>query len=246
MTNWVWRGLLRGRQSTRYPARSETAEGVSPGRPVATPMSAGEAGACASVCPTGALVQGARGIDVDYRRCVHCLRCLRSGTPAAWDGSYEWGAVASGERGQATRQFKRSLHVRFIDSGACGACMGEAGLLDSPRYNFHRLGIFFTPSPRKADVLLVAGPVTENMRAALVATYEAMPEPKIVVAMGVCAIDGGVFGRTFAVCGGAEAAVPVDVFIPGCPPPPLALIHGLLVATGRAQPSPVPSELTTP
>ena len=95
-------------------------------------------------------------------------------------------------------------------------------------------GIFFTPTPRKADLLLVAGPVTENMRAALVAAYEAMPEPKIVVAMGVCAIDGGVFGRTFAVCGGAEAAVPVDVVIPGCPPPPLAVIHGLLVATGRA------------
>ena len=133
--------------------------------------------------------------------------------------------------------FRHSLHVRFVDAGACGACLGELRLLDSPRYNFHRLGIFFTPSPRNADVLLVAGPATENMRAALVATLDAMPEPRRVVAMGVCAVGGGIFGRNFASAGGAGAVVPVDVLIPGCPPPPLAVVHGLLVATGRAAPT---------
>jgi Ni,Fe-hydrogenase III small subunit len=209
-------------------------------------MTAEEAQAAASVCPTAALAQGVHGLVVDYARCVHCHRCLRSEMPASWDESYEWAAVAGGAAGAGVRPFKRSLHVRYLDSGACGACMGEVGLLDSPRYNFHRLGIFFTPTPRKADLLLVAGPVTENMRAALVAAYEAMPEPKIVVAMGVCAIDGGVFGRTFAVCGGAEAAVPVDVVIPGCPPPPLAVIHGLLVATGRAAAVSTTSEAREP
>lgn len=246
MTDWVTRSLLRGRQSTSYPAKAETAAGVSPGRPTATLMGADEARVAAAVCPTGALAQGERGVSVDHVRCIHCQRCLGIEPAAAWDRSYEWAAVAGGEGVRALRPFKRSLHVRYLDSGACGACMGEAALLDSPRYNFHRLGIFFTPSPRKADALLVAGPVTENMRAALVATYEAMPEPKVVVAMGVCAIDGGVFGRSFAVSGGAEAAVPVDVVIPGCPPPPLAVIHGLLLATGRAQPAPTMSEVKTP
>lgn len=246
MTNWVVRGLLRGRQNTVYPARPETAEGVSPGRPVATPMPAEEARAAASACPVGALAVSEHGLVVDHLRCVHCQRCLRGDVPAMWDGSYEWAAVAGGGAVATMRPFKRSLHVRYLDSGACGACMGEVGLLDSPRYNFHRLGVFFTPSPRKADVLLVAGPVTENMRAALVAAFEAMPEPRVVVAMGVCAVDGGIFGKTFAVCGGAEASVPVDVVIPGCPPPPLAVIHGLLVATGRATPAPLASEEETP
>ena len=101
MTNWIVRGLLRGQQSTRYPARPETAEGVSPGRPTGTPMTAEEAQAAASVCPTAALAQGVHGLVVDHARCVHCQRCLRSETPASWDESYEWAAVAGGAAGAA-------------------------------------------------------------------------------------------------------------------------------------------------
>ena len=239
MTNWVLRGLLRGRQSSRYPARPEEAPGTTPGRPAMTPMAEAEARLSAAVCPTAALSCGAHGVAVDYSLCVHCQRCRHSHVPVRWEESFAWAAAQSGAQQLPGRAFARSLHVRFADAGACGACMGEVRLLDSPRYNFHRLGIFITPSPRNADVLLVAGPVSENMRAALKTTYEAMPEPKKVVAMGVCALNGGVFGHTFASAGGAASTVPVDVLIPGCPPPPLAVIHGLLLAVGRVEPAPL-------
>jgi Ni,Fe-hydrogenase III small subunit len=105
--------------------------------------------------------------------------------------------------------------------------------LNNPLYNIHRLGIFFTPTPRTADVLLVVGPVSENMRGPLLKTYEAMPEPKRVLAVGTCAITGGVFGRSFMSAGGLGSVLPVDLEIPGDPPPPLAVLHGLLAVTGR-------------
>ena len=125
--------------------------------------------------------------------------------------------------------FGRSLHVRFVDAGACGACMSEARQINNPYYNMHRLGFFITPTPRNADILLVAGPVSDAMRLPLRKTYEAMPAPKRVVAIGACAVSGGVFGPSFAAAGGAAEIIPVDVVVPGCPPPPLAILHGLLL-----------------
>ena len=123
--------------------------------------------------------------------------------------------------------------------------MSEARQLNNPYYNIHRLGFFMTPTPRNADILLVAGPVTDAMILPLKKTYEAMPTPRRVVAIGVCALSGGVFGRTFASQGGVQGIVPVDVMVPGCPPPPLAILHGLLVAVQRKPPaalvSPAPS-----
>ncbi|MDA8049509.1 MAG: hydrogenase [Rhodospirillales bacterium] len=139
------------------------------------------------------------------------------------------------------RLFRRSLNIRFVDAGACGACMGEVRQIDNPYYNIHRLGFFLTPTPRNADILLVAGPVTRAMRHALRETYEAMPPPKRVVAMGVCALSGGIFGPSAAAGGGVSDVVPVDVMIPGCPPPPLAILHGLLVAVERKPPQPLTS-----
>ena len=133
--------------------------------------------------------------------------------------------------------FGRSLHVRFVDAGACGACMSEARQINNPYYNMHRLGFFITPTPRSADILLVAGPVSDAMRLPLRKTYEAMPTPKRVVAIGACAASGGVFGPSFAAFGGAAEIIPVDVIVPGCPPPPLAILHGLLVAVERKPPS---------
>ncbi len=134
------------------------------------------------------------------------------------------------------KAFGHSLHIRYLDAGACGACMSEARQLNQPYYNIHRLGFFVTPTPRNADILLVAGPVTDAMILPLRKTYEAMPAPKRVVAMGVCALSGGVFGRTFAAQGGVAGIIPVDVMVPGCPPPPLAILHGLLVAVQRKPP----------
>lgn len=146
--------------------------------------------------------------------------------------------------------FGRSLHVRFVDAGACGACMSEARQINNPYYNMHRLGFFITPSPRSADILLVAGPVSDAMRLPLRKTYDAMPTPKRVVAIGACAASGGVFGPSFAALGGVAEIIPVDVVVPGCPPPPLAILHGLLVAVERKPPSALisaaPSATTEP
>lgn len=137
-------------------------------------------------------------------------------------------------RQRVNRLFKGSLHIRHVDTGSCNACESEIKLLTSPYYDLHRLGIFFTPSPRHADLLLVTGPVTRGMEEPLMRTFEAMPDPRLVVAVGACACGGGVFGASAYVRGGLDGLLPVDAFIPGCPPSPLALIHGLLLAIDRA------------
>ncbi|MGH8113304.1 MAG: NADH-quinone oxidoreductase subunit B family protein [Rhodanobacteraceae bacterium] len=125
--------------------------------------------------------------------------------------------------------------MRFVDAGADGALIGEVHLLDAPPYNMHRLGIFVTPTPRDADVLLVGGPVTEAMREPLRKAYEAMPTPKRVIAVGDDAIDGGIFGESFASVGGVAKVIPVDFIVPGCPPPPIAIIQGLMAAAGQVE-----------
>jgi formate hydrogenlyase subunit 7 len=144
-------------------------------------------------------------------------------------------ATGRGLRRQIQRLFGRSLHVRHVDAGSCNACESEVKLLTSPYYDVHRLGIFFTPSPRHADLLLVTGPVTRAMEAPLRQAYEAMPDPRLVVAVGACACGGGIFGPSAFTRGGLAQVLPVDVFVPGCPPSPLTLIHALLLALGRAE-----------
>jgi formate hydrogenlyase subunit 7 len=138
-------------------------------------------------------------------------------------------------RRRIDRLFGRSLHIRHVDTGSCNACESEIKLLTSPYYDLHRLGLFFTPAPRHADLLLVTGPITRAMEGPLLRTYEAMPDPRLVVAVGACPCSGGVFGPSPYVRGSLAEVLPVDVFIPGCPPSPLALIHGLLLAINRAE-----------
>lgn len=133
------------------------------------------------------------------------------------------------------RLFHGSMHLRHVDAGSCNGCESEIKLLTSPYYDIHRLGIFITPSPRHADVLLVTGVVTRAMEEPLRKTYEAMPDPRLVIAVGACACSGGIFGSSSLSRGGVAEVLPVDVFIPGCPPSPLTLIHGLLLALGRIE-----------
>jgi Ni,Fe-hydrogenase III small subunit len=144
-----------------------------------------------------------------------------------------WSVRTATSQGPLPARFRHSVHVRFVDAGADGACISEVRLIDAPPYNLHRFGIFITATPRDADVLLVAGPVTEAMREPLRKAYEAMATPKRVVAIGDDAINGGIFGRSFACAGGVGEVIPVDFIVPGCPPPPLAIIHGLLAAAGQ-------------
>ncbi|MGH8148498.1 MAG: NADH-quinone oxidoreductase subunit B family protein [Steroidobacteraceae bacterium] len=148
-------------------------------------------------------------------------------------GHTAWTFRTPSSQGPLPARFRHSLHVRFVDAGADGALVSEVRLIDAPPYNLHRFGIFITATPRDADVLLVGGPVTEAMREPLRKAFEAMPTPKRVVAIGDDAIDGGIFGSSFATAGGVDKVIPVDFIVPGCPPPPLAIIHGLLAAAGQ-------------
>jgi len=133
----------------------------------------------------------------------------------------------------ARRRLGRSLSIREVDAGSCNGCELEIHALNNPFHDLERFGIKFTASPRHADVLMVTGPVTTNMREALERTYAATPDPKWVVAVGDCAFDGGLFKDSYAVVGGVDTAVPVDLHIKGCPPSPVQLLQGLLALLER-------------
>jgi Ni,Fe-hydrogenase III small subunit len=155
--------------------------------------------------------------------------------PAAPDAVEPLGQRLAADIGQV---FGRSLHVRQVDAGSCNGCELEIGNLANPYYDLERFGLHFVASPRHADCLLVTGPVTRNMAEPLRRTYDATPAPKLVVAAGDCALDGGLFRGSYAVTGGVDAVVPVDLHIPGCPPTPRALLEGFLalMAALRADP----------
>jgi Ni,Fe-hydrogenase III small subunit len=130
----------------------------------------------------------------------------------------------------------RALSIRHIDAGSCNGCELEIGALANPYYNIEGLGIRFVASPRHADLLLVTGPVSRHMQEALRRTYDATPDPKLVVALGDCACTGGIFGESYASCGKVSNVIPVDATVPGCPPPPVEILRAILgvVAARRA------------
>jgi len=154
-------------------------------------------------------------------------------SPAAPNGSLN--SLGDRVRQRADHIFGRSLHIREVDAGSCNGCEIEIVGLNSPVYDIERFGIHFVASPRHADMLLVTGPVTRNMELALKKTYDATPDPRLVVAVGACGCSGGIFGVNYATRGAVDAVIPVDVYIPGCPPNPHALLHGILLAMGRIE-----------
>lgn len=136
-------------------------------------------------------------------------------------------------RSELLRVLGRALTVRVVDAGSCNGCELEVNALSNPYYNIEGLGIQFVASPRHADLLLVTGPVSRHMHGALRRTFDAMPDPKLVVAAGDCACSGGIFGESYASCGRVANVLPVDVTVPGCPPSPEALLQGILRAVRR-------------
>jgi Ni,Fe-hydrogenase III small subunit len=148
--------------------------------------------------------------------------------PAPAAGDAELAELAARLDMAARRRLGRSLSIREIDAGSCNGCELEIHALNNAFYDLERFGLRFVASPRHADVLMVTGPVTKNMREALERTYNATPSPKWVVAVGNCAADGGCFAGSHAVVGGVAAVLPVDIHIPGCPPPPIGILKGLL------------------
>jgi Ni,Fe-hydrogenase III small subunit len=151
---------------------------------------------------------------------------LTEPAPSASDSSLAEAGTAL--RQAARRRLGRSLSIREVDAGSCNGCELEIHALNNAYYDLERFGLRFVASPRHADVLLVTGPVTRNMRLALERTYNATPDPKWVVAVGDCARDGGCFADSYAVLGGVAQVVPVDLHVPGCPPSPLEILRGLL------------------
>ena len=142
------------------------------------------------------------------------------------------GPAAERLRRTVRRLFGRSLHIRTVDTGSCAVCEQEIRLLTAPHYDLHRLGFFFTPAPRHADLLMVTGPAVRAFDLALRKTFDATPEPKIVMAIGACAL-GGVYPADPFTHGAVDAVLPVDVYVPGCPPSPMTLLHALMVAVHR-------------
>lgn len=133
------------------------------------------------------------------------------------------------------KAFGRSLSVREVDAGSCNGCEVEVNSLTNAVHDIERFGLHIVASPRHADALLVTGPVTRNMEHALLQTYRAMPDPKLVIAMGACACSGGIFRDCYATCNGVDQVLPVDVYLPGCPPRPQAIIHAFMVAVDKLQ-----------
>ncbi len=158
-------------------------------------------------------------------------RLLADSRAAADTGKLE--AAGRAVRETVRRVLGRSLAIREVDSGSCNGCELEIIALNNPIHDIERFGIHFVASPRHADMLLVTGPVTRNMELALRKTYQATPEPRLVVAAGACGIRGGIVGVNYATRGGVDQVIPVDVYVPGCPPRPEALLHGILLALGR-------------
>jgi Ni,Fe-hydrogenase III small subunit len=227
--SWFLRGLRMGILTERWPNAPELSSSLTPGLPQPSEFASEQkASYVASLCPTGALEAIESSVNVNKDRCIECMRCK----PAqSWRHDATWAHFASG--GPMDAPFKRAIHVRIVDAGDCGSCLTELAQLNGPSYNLHRFGIFITPTPRQADVLLVVGPVTRQMLDPLKLAYEAMPAPKRVLAVGACAASGGVFGPSVMCAAGASEAIPVDLVVPGCPPPPLAIIHALRTLCGQ-------------
>ena len=164
------------------------------------------------------------------------LQVLRTGivTEPTPEAREDWRVRSAQIQDEIVRLLGRALVIRQVDEGYCNGCELEIHALNNPYYNIEGLGIRFAASPRHADMLLVTGPVSRNMERALRIAYEAMPDPKLVVAVGDCGRDGGVFGEGYATCGGVSKVIPVDVVVPGCPPPPVDILRGILTAISRA------------
>jgi Ni,Fe-hydrogenase III small subunit/NAD-dependent dihydropyrimidine dehydrogenase PreA subunit len=207
---------------------------------------------CAEVCPTDAISIGP-SVTVDLGRCLFCPECERSCPEGAirYSRDYRMATrtrddLVTGERElvlakaldeKLLRLFGRSLKLRQVSAGGCNACEADVNVLGTPGWDLGRFGIQMVASPRHADGLLVTGCVTENMKVALEKAYAAVAPPKLVIAVGACAVSGGPFLGNPQMLGGAASVVPVDLYIPGCPPHPLTILDGLLRLLGRLEES---------
>jgi Ni,Fe-hydrogenase III small subunit/formate hydrogenlyase subunit 6/NADH:ubiquinone oxidoreductase subunit I len=247
--------LRLGHQTIAYPEGPARFPARYHGRPELHPARcAGGCTACAEACPTGAITgAGTRALQLDMGACLFCARCQEA-CPAeaiAFTRDYRLSmrrreellvagdapTLAAALDARTRELFGRSLRLRQVSAGGCNGCEAELNASGNIQFDLGRFGVQFVASPRHADGIVVTGPVPENMRAALRATWEATPAPRLVIAVGACAISGGLFAHAPTCAGGAGPAlgVPVDLFIPGCPPHPVTVLDGLLRLLGRVE-----------
>src|SRR5947208_2089729 len=252
MFNILRARLQQGHRTLRFPEQEPVLPDRFRGRPELEPHKCvPDCRVCVDACPTDAIAQDAQGLRLDLGRCLFCTDCEQACPTGAirFTREYQLGTrsradlVLTGETlqlaraldEQTRRLFGRSLKLRQVSAGGCNACEAEVNVLNTVVFDLGRFGIQFVASPRHADGLLITGPVTENMKQALLATYEAVPPPKIVIAVGACAIAGGPYLGHPEVHNGADTVVPVDLYVPGCPPHPWTILDGLLGLLGRLE-----------
>ena len=246
--------LARARQgyrTTPYPVADAGLPALFRGRPVIDPATcASGCAACIGACPAAALLVTERGLELDIGRCIFCGDCAASCPEGAISFTRDWRLAASAREelvvsddrpiqvaalgSELKRLLGRSLRLRQVSAGGCNGCEVEVNALGNVVFDSSRFGIEFVASPRHADGILVTGPVTANMKEALQITYEAVAEPKLVIAAGACAISGGLFSDFTEVANGITE-LPVDLYVPGCPPHPLTILDGLLRLLGRGE-----------
>jgi Ni,Fe-hydrogenase III small subunit/ferredoxin len=247
---WLTRGLREGVVTSRWPGGADVYEGESRSNlaSVTDRFQGLRRPDLVELCPTGAIVDEPGGVRVVAERCIGCGLCVREApdTFTFSTGSGQARLVRSDDPGSSadwrvlraslaarTRRLGRSVHLRHVDAGSDGTEEWEINALFNPDYDVHRLGIFLTPSPRHADLLLVTGIGSTGMAAPLRRTWEAMPHPKLVLAIGTDACTGGLLAGSPSGSGGVGGIVDVDVWVPGAPPTPFAILHGILLALGR-------------
>lgn len=233
-----------------FPQKMPTMDPRYAGRPVVFPQKCKQACTkCYELCPTGAITPVNGKVTIDLGKCLFCRECEKICPEKAiqFTSNFVMGATCKEDlivldeqikaiepmKPELQKLFKQSLKLRQVSAGGCNACEADCNVLTTPTFDMARFGITFVASPRHADGLLITGPVTKNMKEAMLKAYKALPSPKLVIAVGTCAISGGLFAGNNEVCDGIGDLLPVDIYIPGCPPNPWTILNAIYKHMGN-------------